>query len=36
MLNKIKIVDKIIIFYREVSPHLWKKVNKEWKLRHNV
>jgi N-acetyl sugar amidotransferase len=27
---------EVISFYRELSPHLWKKVNDEWKLRHTV
>ena len=28
--------DDIINIYRDASPHIWKKVNGEWKLRHNV
>jgi len=27
---------EIIDFYRTISPHVWKKVGGEWKLRHNV
>lgn len=27
---------QIVNFYRENSPHLWKKVKGEWKLTHNV
>lgn len=27
---------EVIDFYRELSPHLWVKVNGEWKLRHTV
>ena len=26
----------IIDLYRKQSPHIWKKVNNEWKLRHTV
>ena len=39
-LDYLGITDKefweVINFYREYSPHLWKKVNGEWKLRHTV
>lgn len=27
---------EVVNFYRDNSPHLWKKVKGEWKLRHNV
>jgi len=27
---------EVIDFYRGLSPHIWKKVNGEWKLRHTV
>lgn len=27
---------EVVEFYRAMVPHVWKKVNGEWKLRHNV